>query len=175
VAQHTAVHIGRCAQALARADRRPAAAAADGRGGARAGARALRLAGGGAQVRALTDELAEVPRPAFDPRRRPPPTRCAATRSAPSRAFATQALALDTGLRPTPGATADAVLASAGTALDVAFPAARRPALCAEAFGVIEAAAGSRCATSCWRFRSPAARAGDGRGAGWPSTALSTG
>jgi len=141
VAQHTAVHIGRCAQALAELIGDPQLRRRMGAAGRARVAGAYDWAVVARQVRALTDELAEIRAQAFDP-----PAAAAAdpVRGDPFRAFegfATQALGLDTMLAPAPGATAEAVIASAGTVLDVAFPALRAdPTLCAEAFGVIEAA-----------------------------------
>lgn len=142
-AQHTAVHIGRAAEAIASLIASPDLRRRMGAAGRRRVIEALDWRVVAPQIHALTDELAAVrarsddppPRPAADP-----------VKGDPFRAFArfaTASLTLDTRLTPAPGVTAERVRTGHVT-LDTAFPGLRAPpALCAEAFAVLEARGGA--------------------------------
>jgi hypothetical protein len=138
MAQHTAVHIGRCAQALAGLIENPDLRRRMGQAGRARVAEAFDWPVVARQVHALTDELAAVRLGSPDPAPRPPAD---PVRGDPFRTFApfaTQALTLDTWLSATPGKTAEDVLATAAVALDGAFPNLRaRRELCAKAFALI--------------------------------------
>jgi glycosyltransferase involved in cell wall biosynthesis len=138
LAQHTAVHIGRAAEALARlvADpelRRRMGAA--GRERVRAAFDWKVVAG---QVIALADDLAARRAGATEPATR---HRTHPVKGDPFRdfaGFATAVIGLDTPLAAAPGASPDKVRAAAGVTLDVAFPAWRADlAECARALQMI--------------------------------------
>ncbi|MBW8814996.1 MAG: glycosyltransferase family 4 protein [Caulobacterales bacterium] len=145
VAQHTAVHIGRAAEALAQLIRSPDLRARMGAAGRRRVAETFDWPVVARQIHALTDELAELRAAAAEPAHR---TLDDPVRDDPFRAFAhfaTDQLTLDTWLRPAPGATAAAVRAAPSVQLDGAFPGARAsPELCAQAFEAIAAAGALR-------------------------------
>jgi glycosyltransferase involved in cell wall biosynthesis len=138
VAQHTAVHIGRAAQALADLIRNPDLRRRMGRAGRARVADAFDWPVVARQIHALTDELAQVRASAEDP-----PVSVAAdpVRGDPFRAFtgfASQALTLDSWLSVVPGVTAADVAATATVALDAGFGYLRPPPeLCGEALETI--------------------------------------
>lgn len=138
VAQHTAVHIGRAAEALAELIRAPELRRRMGAAGRARVAAMFDWPVVARQVHALTHELEQVRARAAEP--------AAAVRADPVKGdpfrdfadFATAALSLDTRLRAVPGVTADQVSGADAVALDVAFPGFRAPPeLCARAFTLI--------------------------------------
>jgi hypothetical protein len=167
VAQHTAVHIGRAAEALAELIRSPELRRRMGAAGRARVREAFDWPVVARQVHALTDELAQVRAAAADP-----PRRLAAdpVKDDPFRAFAhfaTQSLTHDTWLRAAPGASAQDVLAATAVALDTAFPTARAdPQACARAFELIAAAGRMRAREVMLAFPTPQRRAIE-MGLGW--------
>jgi D-inositol-3-phosphate glycosyltransferase len=142
-AQHTAVHIGRAAEAIATLIASPDLRRRMGAAGRRRVAEALDWRVVAPQIHALTDELAAVRARSADPKPRPAAD---PVKGDPFRAFArfaTASLTLETRLTPAPGVTAERVRAD-HVALDTAFPGLRAPPdLCAEAFAVLEARGGA--------------------------------
>ncbi|WP_293676629.1 glycosyltransferase family 4 protein [uncultured Phenylobacterium sp.] len=138
VAQHTAVHIGRCAEALAELIASPDLRRRMGQAGRARVAQTYDWPVVARQVRALTDELAAMRSVAVDPPRR---TVADPVRSDPFRtfaAFATEPLTLDTWLSAVPGVTAEDIGAAADAPLDGAFAGLRSgPDLCAQALALI--------------------------------------
>jgi D-inositol-3-phosphate glycosyltransferase len=136
VAQHTAVHIGRAADALAQLAASPDLRRRMGAAGRARIADAFDWPVVARRIHDLTDELAEVRARSADP-----PSRPAAdpVKGDPFRAFAhfaTHALTPESFLLPAAGATAESVRSAAG--LDAAFGGLRAPPeLCAEAFAVL--------------------------------------
>jgi len=120
-AQHTAVHVGRAAEALAALIRQPELRRRLGAAGRTRVAEAFDWPVVARQYVALSEELAAI-------RLAAPPSAAAVTRH-PVKAdpfvafgrFATAGLALDTRLAPASGATPEAVMATAGLELDQAF------------------------------------------------------
>jgi glycosyltransferase involved in cell wall biosynthesis len=138
VAQHTAVHIGRAAEALAQLIASPDLRRRMGEAGRRRVAEAFDWPVVARQIRHLTDELAAIRSRAGDPAPRPPSDPVKGDPFRDFAHFATTALTLDTPLRPAPGVTQADVLAAGAVALDAAFPALRAPPdLCAQAFGIL--------------------------------------
>lgn len=140
VAQHTAVNIGRAADALAQLIASPDLRRRMGEAGRRRVAETFDWPVVARQIHDLTDELEAIrarsadpaPRPASDPVKGDPFRDFAH--------FATSALTLDTPLIAAPGMTRDDVAAAGALALDVAFPTFRAPPeLCAQAFDLIAA------------------------------------
>jgi len=139
-AQHTAVHIGRAAEAIASLIASPDLRRRMGAAGRRRVADALDWRVVARQIHDLTDELAAVRARSADPAARPAAD---PVKGDPFRAFAhfaTAVLALETRLSPGQGVTAERVRDAGGVALDAAFSGLRAPPeLCAEAFAVVEA------------------------------------
>jgi len=138
VAQHTAVHIGRAADALAELIRSPELRRRMGAAGRARARDAFDWPVVVRQVRELVDELAAVRAASPDPLARPPSDPVAGDPYRAFAAFATHALTLDSLLKVAPGASAAAVRASADVSLDIALPTLRAPPeLCAQAFDLI--------------------------------------
>jgi D-inositol-3-phosphate glycosyltransferase len=160
VAQHTAVHVGRAAAALADLIGNPDLRRRMGAAGRARVAAAFDWPVVARQVHDLVDELAAVRAAAADP---------AAgvaddpVKGDPFRAFAgfsSHQLSLETRLTPAPGVTAEMVRGTGAVALDVAFPSFRaQPDVCAEAFGVICAAGGATVREILTAFPPPQRRA----------------
>jgi glycosyltransferase involved in cell wall biosynthesis len=138
LAQHTAVHTGRAAEALTRLIADPELRRRMGAAG-RARVREAfdwRVVAG--QVNALVDDLAARRAAAIEPATR---HRAHPVKGDPFRdfaGFATAVLGLDTPLVATPGASPETVRAAAGVTLDVAFPAWRADLVeCARALQLI--------------------------------------
>jgi hypothetical protein len=133
VAQHTAVHIGRAAAALAALVRDPDLRQRMGEAGRARVAEAFAWPVVARQIRALTDELAAVRAGSADPAMH---NRADPVKSDPFTAFApfaTHALNHDTRLVAAPGAAPEDVAAMQG-GLDAAFPGVRAPPeVCAQA------------------------------------------
>ena len=138
VAQHTAVHVGRAADALARLMADPALRRRMGEAGRARVREAFDWKVVAAQLNALTDELgrrraagqAPYTRHVEDPVKGDPFRDFAG--------FATQVLSLDTPLAAAPGAAPDGVRAASSVTLDVAFPSWRaEPAECAHALELV--------------------------------------
>jgi len=138
VAQHTAVHIGRAAGALARLIASPDLRRRMGEAGRRRVAEAFDWPVVARQIRDLTDTLAEIRAQAADPAPRPPADPVKGDPFRDFAHFATSVLTLDTPLSAAPGVTREDVAAAGAVALDGAFPTFRAtPELCAQAFDVI--------------------------------------
>ena len=143
VAQHTAVHIGHAAAALAELIGNPDLRRQMGAAGRARVAEAFDWPVVARQVHALTDDLAQVRAAAADPpaEAASDPVRGDPVRGDPLRTFigfASQPLGLDTWLSVTPGATAAEVTATAAIGLDAAFANLRAgPELCGAALEVI--------------------------------------
>jgi len=138
LAQHTAVHVGRAAEALARLIADPELRRRMGAAGRARVREAFDWKVVARQYNRLVDELAARRAAAAEPMSR---HRVHPVKGDPFRdfaGFATTALKLDTPLAATPGASADQVLRAAEVTLDVAFP-SRRATLqeCARAFELI--------------------------------------
>lgn len=143
VAQHTAVHAGRAGMALAELIRSPDLRRRMGQSGRARVLAAYDWPVIARQVRAVTDEMAAVRAAAPDP---PMRVMQDPVKGDPFRAFggfATAILTLETRLYATPDVDIGAIRnAGAEVHLDVGFPDFRAaPALCAEAFAMIAAAA----------------------------------
>ncbi|MBL8554828.1 MAG: glycosyltransferase family 4 protein [Phenylobacterium sp.] len=160
VAQHTAVHIGRAAEALAALIRDPGLRRRMGRAGRARVADAFDWPVVARQHHALVDELAEaraaasdpIPQPAGDPVKGDPFRDFAG--------FASHGLTLDTRLTAAPGATEAAVLATKGVALDAGFPNFRAPPeTCAQALALIAARDGATVREVLTAFPAPHRRA----------------
>jgi glycosyltransferase involved in cell wall biosynthesis len=160
VAQHTAVHIGRAAGALARLAASPDLRRRMGAAGRARIAEALDWKVVAPRLHDLTDELAEIRARAPNPPARTPAN---PVKDDPFRAvagFATQALTPETFLSPAPGATAEAVRAMGAVALDGAFSALRAPPeLCADAFAFLQARGGAPVRDVLLAFPVPQRRA----------------
>jgi glycosyltransferase involved in cell wall biosynthesis len=137
-AQHTAVHVGRAAEALARLIRDPELRRRMGAAGRARVREAFDWKVVAGQYAALVDELAERRKAATAPpsRHRLPPVKGDPFRDFAG--FATAALAPETPLAATPGASVQAVRDMAKVTLDVAFPAWRADLeSCARAFELV--------------------------------------
>jgi len=139
IAQHTAVHVGRAAEALARlmADRDLRRRMGE------AGRARIREAFDwqvvARQINALVDDLAHRRAAAADPGTRHVEDPVKGDPFRDFAGFATHRLALETALVATPGASPKAVLAADGVKLDVAFPGWRaKLAECARAMELIQ-------------------------------------
>lgn len=138
VAQHTAVHIGRAAEALAQLVASPDLRRRMGEAGRRRVAETFDWPVVARQIHDLTDELAAMRARAADPAPRPSADPVKGDPFRDFAHFATAALTLDTPLAAVPGVTREDVAAAGVVALDTAFPPFRAPpALCAQAFDVI--------------------------------------
>ena len=139
VAQYTAVHVGRTAEALTQLARSPELRRRMGAAGRERVRTAFDWPVVARQVHALTDELAEIRRASADPviRQRADPVR-----GDPFAAFAgfpTEVLALETPLTAAPGATGEAVRGLT-VGLDLAFGALRATIEeCAQALDLVAA------------------------------------
>ncbi|MBX3482730.1 glycosyltransferase family 4 protein [Phenylobacterium sp.] len=160
VAQHTAVHVGRAAAAIAALIRDPDLRRRMGQAGRARVAQAFDWPVVARQYHDLADELAAVRAAAADPVARPPGD---PVRGDPFRdfaGFATAGLTLDTRLTAAPGATEAAVLGARDVALDVGFPAFRAPPeTCAQALAVIAARGGASVREVLAAFPAPHRRA----------------
>jgi glycosyltransferase involved in cell wall biosynthesis len=134
VAQHTAVHIGHAAEALAELIRRPDRRRRMGQAGRARVAEMFDWPVVARQIHALTDELAQIRATAADPAAG---VAADPVRGDPFKAFigfASQPLGLDSWLSVPPGVTAADVIATSGVGLDAAFAHLRTgPDVCAEA------------------------------------------
>jgi len=140
VAQHTAVHIGRAADALAQLIASPDLRRRMGEAGRRRVAETFDWPVVARQIRDLTEALAEVRARAADPAPRPPADPVKGDPFRDFAHFATSALTLDTPLTAAPGVTREGVVVAGAVALDAAFPGFRAtPEVCAQAFDVIAA------------------------------------
>jgi glycosyltransferase involved in cell wall biosynthesis len=125
LAQHTAVHIGRAAEALARLIADPELRRQMGAAGRQRVRETFDWKVVAGQVNALVDDLAARRAAATEPSTR---HRAHPVKGDPFRdfaGFASAVLGLDTPLVATPGASPDQVLAAADVTLDVAFPSRR--------------------------------------------------
>jgi D-inositol-3-phosphate glycosyltransferase len=137
VAQYTAVHVGRAAEAIAELARSPDLRRRMGAAGRERIRAALDWPVVARQYRALTDELAAIRLASPDPvmRRKTDPIR--GDPFVAFAGFATQTLTVDTRLAAAPGATGDQVRALTG-ALDTAFSGMRAPLEeCAQALDLL--------------------------------------
>lgn len=160
VAQHTAVHIGKAAEALAQLIASPDLRRTMGAAGRRRVAEAFDWPVVARQIHDLTDELARVRAASADPVPRPPSDPVKGDPFRDFAGFATATLTLDTKLSPAPGVTREAVLAGGLRPLDMAFPALRAPPdLCARAFDVIAARPGTAVRDVLVAFEAPQRRA----------------
>jgi hypothetical protein len=160
VAQHTAVHIGRTAEALATLARSPELRRRMGAAGRARVREAFDWPVVARQVHDLTDELAAIRARSADPgtRRRFDPVR--GDPFGDFAHFATHALTLDTRLIPAPGVAADAVRQAGQVRLDTAFPGLRAsPELCAEVFAFIAERGGAAVREVLLAFPLPQRRA----------------
>jgi len=140
VAQHTAVHIGRCADALASLIRSPELRRRMGAAGRERVRSAFDWPVVAAQYRELVEELGRVRAAAVEP--------LAGRRLNPVKGdpfvdfahFATDVLAMDTRLKVAPGVTAETVLATDKVVLDRVYGAVRAPAeSCAKVIDLLTA------------------------------------
>lgn len=160
VAQHTAVHIGKAADALAQLIASPDLRRTMGAAGRRRVAEAFDWPVVARQIHDLTDELAQVRAASADPVPRPPSDPVKGDPFRDFAGFATTTLTLETRLSPAPGVTREAVLAEGSMPLDMAFPAFRAPPeLCARAFDVIAAQPGTTVRDVLLAFEPPQRRA----------------
>ncbi|WP_430423770.1 glycosyltransferase [Phenylobacterium sp.] len=160
VAQHTAVHIGKAAEALAQLIASPDLRRTMGAAGRRRVAEAFDWPVVARQIHDLTDDLAQVRAASADPVPRPPSDPVKGDPFRDFAGFATTTLTLDTRLWPAPGVTREAVLAKGSVPLDMAFPALRaQPDLCARAFDVIAAQPGTAVREVLVAFEAPQRRA----------------
>jgi glycosyltransferase involved in cell wall biosynthesis len=138
VAQHTAVHIGRAAEALAALIASPDLRRRMGAAGRARVADVFDWPVVARQIHSLTDELAEVRARAADPAPQPPSDPVKGDPFRDFAGFATAALTLDTFLWPGAGVTEAQVRAAGALALDAVFGGLRAPPeLCAQAFAVL--------------------------------------
>ena len=145
VAQHTAVHIGRAAAALAQLIADPQLRRRMGAAGRERVWQAFDWKVVAGQVNALVDDLARRRAAAAEPGTR---HRAHPIKGDPFRdfaGFATDVLGLETALAATPGMTADRVLTAGAVRLDVTFPAWR--ANLAESARAFELIAGGQART----------------------------
>lgn len=160
VAQHTAAHVGRAAQALVELIRNPDLRRRMGAAGRARVAEAFDWHVVARQVHDLTDELAQVRAASADPA---PGRPADPIKGDPFRAFAgfaTHRLTLDTRLIAVEGATSDGVRGAGAVALDGAFPAFRAPPeLCARVFDVLANADGATVREILEAFPAPQRRA----------------
>jgi glycosyltransferase involved in cell wall biosynthesis len=160
VAQHTAVHIGRAAAALAALIRNPDLRRRMGQAGRARVAEAFDWPVVARQYHDLVDQLAGIRAAGADPMPRPPSDPVRGDPFHDFAAFATHSLTLETRLVAAPGATEAAVLAVKGVALDVGFPAFRAPPeTCAEALAIIAARGGATVREVLVEFPPPYRRA----------------
>jgi glycosyltransferase involved in cell wall biosynthesis len=139
-AQHTAVHIGRAAEALARLIADPDLRRRMGAAGQARVRQAFDWKVVARQHHQLADELARIRQGAPNPatRHRTPPAKGDPFRDFAG--FATAGFSAQTPLRAAPGATVEAVRATAAVNLDAAFPAWRADLeSCVRAFGLVAA------------------------------------
>jgi glycosyltransferase involved in cell wall biosynthesis len=138
IAQHTAVHIGRAARALADLIGSPDLRLRIGAAGRARVREAFDWPVVARQIHDLTDELGRVRAAAAGPQVR---VRADPVKGDPFVAFApfaTHALGLDSWLTAAPGASAEALRGPPSAELDGAFPGLRAPrALCADALSLI--------------------------------------
>jgi len=159
VAQHTAVHIGRAAEALAELIRSPELRRRMGAAGRARVRDAFDWPVVVRQVRDLCDELAAVRAASPDPPGGAASDPVAGDPYRAFAAFATQALTLDTVLTAAPGASAAAVRACAEVSLDIALPTLRAPPeLCAQAFEFIAGRDGASVRDVLTAFPTPQRR-----------------
>jgi len=160
VAQHTAVHVGRAAEALATLARSPDLRRRMGAAGRARAHEAFDWPVVARQVHDLTDELAAIRARSADPE---PLRGSDPVRGDPFRDFAhfaTHSLTLDTRLTAAPGVAAEAVRQARQVGLDTAFPGLRAPPeLCAEAFTFIAERGGATVREVLLAFPQPHRRA----------------
>ena len=138
VAQHTAVHVGRAAEALARLIADPALRRRMGAAGQARIREAFDWKVVARQMNALIDELARRRAAAASSRTRHVEDPVKGDPFRDFAGFATGVLALETRLVAAPGASAEAVRAAGAVGLDVAFPGWRADlGECARAFELI--------------------------------------
>ena len=138
VAQHTAVHVGRAADALARLMADPALRRQMGEAGRARIRETFDWKVVARQMNALVDELGQRRAAAASPRTRHVEDPVKGDPFRDFAGFATHALSLDSRLAAAPGASVEAVRAAASINLDVAFPGWRADlAECARAFELI--------------------------------------
>lgn len=159
VAQHTAVHVGQAARALAELVRSPELRQRMGAAGRARVREVFDWPVVARQIHALTDELAEIRAATAEPSAR---SLADPVRGDPFRDFAhfaTHALGLETRLTATAGVTAEAVRLAGQVALDVAFPSLRAPpGLCADAFSLIAERGGASVREVLLAFPTPQRR-----------------
>jgi glycosyltransferase involved in cell wall biosynthesis len=144
VAQHTAVHIGRAAEALAALIASPDLRRRMGAAGRARVAAAFDWPVVARQIRSMIEGLATVRSQAPDPPARPAADPVRGDPFLDFAGFASEVVTLDTWLAPAPGMDAEAVRAMSARALDAAFPAMRAPPeACARAFDWIAARGGA--------------------------------
>lgn len=140
MAQHTAVHVGRAAEALARLIADPDLRRRMGASGRRRVREVFDWPVVAGQVRAEVERLGEVRAAAADPGPVAPRNPIAHDPFVTFAGFASHVLTLDSRVSAAPGATPEAVKAAGAETLDAAFPGIRaEPALCAEALALIAA------------------------------------
>ena len=138
LAQHTAVHVGRAAEALAALAEDPDLRRRMGAAGRARVAEAFDWPVVAREYRALLDELAAIRAAAPPMTAQPPGDLAGGDPFAEFAHFATQAAGLDLPLRASPGLTAEDVLATAEIGLDQVFAAWRGTlAECAQAFDLV--------------------------------------
>lgn len=138
VAQHTAVHIGRAADAIAELAASPDLRRRIGEAGRRRVAEAFDWPVVARMIHDLTDELAAVRAASADPVTATPADPVKGDPFRDFAHFATATLTLEMRLVPTPGATPDTVRAAGAVALDTAFSTFRAPPdLCAQALALL--------------------------------------
>lgn len=138
VAQHTAVHIGRAADAIAELAASPDLRRRMGEAGRRRVAEAFDWPVVARRIHDLTDELAAVRAASADPAFRTPSDPVKGDPFRDFAHFATATLTLETRLVPAPEASPQAVRAAGAVVLDTAFPTFRAPPeLCAEVLALL--------------------------------------
>ena len=160
VAQHTAVHVGRAAEALAALARSPDLRRRMGAAGRARVREAFDWPVVARHIHDLTDELSEIRGRAADPpvQRRSDPVR--GDPFGDFAHFASHTLTLDARLIAAPGIAAADVRRSQHVALDTAFPGVRAPPeLCAEAFALIAERGGATVREVLLAFPQPQRRA----------------
>lgn len=144
VAQHTAVHVGRAAEALAALASSPDLRRRMGAAGRARVAEAFDWPVVARQVHALTDALADVRAAAADPAPHPPADPVKGDPFLDFTGFATAALTPETRLLAAPGAEPAQVSSLGAVALDTAFPGLRpSKEVCAEALAFLAAHPGA--------------------------------
>lgn len=160
VAQHTAVHVGRAAEALTALVRSPDLRRRMGAAGRARVREAFDWPVVARQYHDLTDALAVVRAEAAEPGARPPADPVKGDPFAGFAGFPSHRLTLDTRLAAAPGADAAGIVGAAAVALDVAFPNFRAPPeLCARAFGIIAERSGATVREVLTEFPAPERRA----------------